>query len=80
MKGRAVFATLTGGLLILLLAIAVLASDPPVASEPVPAPWIGEALWSSRGLDLTIQAFILLAGVLAILLLLRVEPGGGPHG
>ncbi len=52
----------------------------PVASpgvpEPISPPWLGEALWQGRGLDMALQAFIILAGAMAIVLLLRREPGG----
>ncbi len=45
-------------------------------ASPIGPPWIGESLWVERALDLAVQAFILLAGVFVVVLLLREEPSG----
>jgi hypothetical protein len=69
-------AALAGALAVAgLLAAAVLASAP----EPVPAPdsppWIGELLWGERAIEAIAQAFILLAGTFAIVLLVPSRRG-----
>ena len=69
-KGAAAlaFVVLGGALLVVLLL-----SVPPGPSNAVDSPWIGPWLWEVRGLDLAIQALLVLAGVLGILHLLAPE-------
>lgn len=71
----AAFAVALGAALVL----AVLPELSPPSAPAVPT-WIGESLWVARGLDTTIQSFLLLAGVLTIVLLLRASPGGERRG
>lgn len=81
MKGKALFATMASALLFGILAAGLLADGFPDAPTPESPPWIGEALWVDRALDLAVQGFILLAGVFAIVLLLREASGGeATHG
>jgi multisubunit Na+/H+ antiporter MnhB subunit len=70
---KTVGALLVSGALVLLLAAAALQ-----ALAPAPAPgggltWIGDALWRDRGFDVVVQGFIILAGALAVIFLLRQE-------
>lgn len=67
-------------LLLAALALGVLPDLVPGPPTPGPPPSLGDALWTIRSLDLAVQAFILLTGVLAIVLLLRRDAGGGRHG
>jgi len=62
------FVILGGALLVVLLS-----ALPAGPSESVDSPWIGPWLWEVRGLDLAVQAFLVLAGVLGILHLLGPE-------
>jgi len=79
-NARAAFALAASTALFAVLSGALLTTAPPSVPAPGSPPWIGETLWSARALDLLVQAFIVLAGVLAIVLLLRDEPGGATHG
>lgn len=76
MRAKAAFGAVVSAALLAVLALSVLPNLGPGAPSPVSPPWIGEALWQQRTLDLAVQSFILLAGVFAIVLLLREEPGG----
>ncbi len=78
-RGKAAFAVVASTLLFAILARAILPELGPGAPAPVSPTWIGESIWTVRTLDLALQAFILLTGVFAIVLLLREEPGGA-HG
>lgn len=60
----------------LLLGVVTVLPNP--AAPEVESPWIGPFLWESRGLDLAVQALLILAGVLGVLLLLGREGEGGP--
>ncbi len=66
----ALLVLLTGGAVL----IGVLAALPTPSAPPAPAGWIGQGLWEVRGLDLAAQAFIVLAGVFGVLLVLG-RPG-----
>jgi len=54
-----------GGLL-----VALVAAFPAPAAETVETPWVGPWLWGARGLDLIVQAVLVFAGVLGVLLVL----------
>src|SRR3990170_1087544 len=57
--------------------VGVLALFPALPPAGAPGPgtgWIGQGLWEVRGLDLAAQAFIVLAGVFGVLLVLG-RPG-----
>jgi len=73
---KTVLAALASAALFLLLAASILPALGAGAPSPTSPNWLGEALWSERSLDLAIQSFILLTGVLVIVLLLREERGG----
>lgn len=75
-RTKTAFAVIASVILFAILARAVLPELGPGAPAPVSPSWIGDSLWLVRTLDLALQAFILLAGVFAIVLLLREEPGG----
>jgi len=81
MRGaKAIVASVASIALFAALALAILpdlAPGPPVPGAP---PSVGEVLWTIRSLDLAVQAFILLTGVVAIVLLLRREAGGARRG
>jgi len=79
-RAKAAFAVAAATILFLVLVASVLPVLGPGAPAPLSPSWIGDALWLERTLDLAIQAFILLAGVFAIVLLLREEPGGARGG
>ncbi len=66
----ALLVVLTGGAIL----VAVLAALPPAGAPPAEAGWIGPGLWEVRGLDLAAQAFLVLAGVFGVLLVLG-RPG-----
>jgi len=74
-RGKAVaalaFVVLGGALLVFLLS-----AVPAGRSGAVDTPWIGPWLWEVRGLDLAVQALLVLAGVLGILHLLEPEGEG----
>ena len=71
---KTAFAALASAALFLLLTLAILPVLGPGVNSPVGPPWIGESLWSERALDLAVQAFILLAGVFVVVLLLCEGP------
>ncbi len=60
-----------GGLL-----VALVSALPAPASETVETPWVGPWLWGNRGLDLIVQAVLVFAGVLGVLLVLGPREGG----
>lgn len=60
-----------GALLILVLT----ALPGPTVGE-VESPWVGPSLWEVRGLDMAIQALLILAGVLGVLLVLGSREEG----
>lgn len=80
MNARAAFAIAASAALFAVLSGALLTTAPPSVPAPGSPRWIGEALGTGRALDLAVQAFIVLAGALAIVLLLRDELGGAAHG
>jgi hypothetical protein len=70
-------AAIVGALLVILaggaVLIAVIAalSEFPTPAGPAPGTgWIGVDLWGTRGLDLAVQAFLVLAGVFGVLFVL----------
>jgi len=65
------FVVLGGGIL-----VALLSAVPPGSSGTVDSPWIGPWLWEARGLDIAVQALLVLAGVLGILLILGPREAG----
>ncbi len=74
-RGRIVGAflvILVGGALL----IAVFSALPGGPAMGVENPWVGPWLWEVRGLDLAIQALLILAGVLGVLLILGREEEG----
>ncbi|HEY5605377.1 MAG TPA: hypothetical protein VIL45_02525 [Thermoplasmata archaeon] len=73
----AVAASATLAVVLVVTIIPALTAEPDDATSPA---WLGEALWRTRGLDLTVQALILLVGSLAVMLLLREDRGGDRHG
>ena len=73
-RAKTAFAAVASAALFVLLGLAVLPVLGPGAPSPAGPPWIGESLWVDRGLDVAVQAFILLAGVFVVVLLLRGEP------
>lgn len=75
-RPKAIIASVASVLLFAVLALAVLPELAPGPPTPGAPPSIGDVLWTIRSLDLAVQAFILLTGVLAIVLLLRREAGG----
>lgn len=66
-----IWVLLAGGLLVLLLT-----AVPSPQSEAVESPWIGPWLWEVRGVDLAVQALLILAGVLGVLLVLETGREG----
>jgi len=75
---RTAFAILAGVALLAALGWALLPNLAPAVVPPVVDHRFGDALWSDRALDLIVQAFLLLTGVLAILLVLR-DPSREEH-
>lgn len=71
---------LAGATLLTVLAWTLLPNLAPVVAPPVISHGFGEALWLDRALDLVIQAFLLLTGVLAVLLLLQDSSREGRDG
>ena len=74
-RAKTAFAGFASVALFAVLALAILPTLGPGAPSLTPLRWIGESLWVERALDLTLQAFILLAGVFVVVLLLREDPG-----
>lgn len=77
---RSAFSVLAGVALFAVLGWALLPNLTPAFAGPIVPQRFGEALWSNRALDLVVQAFLLLTGVLAILLLLQDSSREGRHG
>lgn len=77
---RVGFAIVAAGTLFLALAFALVPSLAPDVRVPAGPTWPGDALWSARALDLVVQAFLLLTGVFAVLVVLREEPREGDDG
>jgi len=75
---RTAFAILAGVALLAALGWALLPNLAPAVVPPVVDHGFGDVLWSDRALDLIVQAFLLLTGVLAILLVLR-DPSREEH-
>ncbi len=69
----ALFVVLTAGA-VLVGVLALLPVLPPAGAPGPGTGWIGQGLWELRGLDLAAQAFIVLAGVFGVLLVLG-RPG-----
>ncbi|OGS50263.1 MAG: hypothetical protein A3K65_08780 [Euryarchaeota archaeon RBG_16_68_12] len=61
-----------GGLL-----VGLLSAFPTPTGDAVETPWIGPYLWNARGLDLIVQALLVFAGVLGVLLVLGPREGEG---
>lgn len=68
---RTALVILAGGALFAVLGWALLPSLVPVVAPPAASQRFGDALWSDRALDVVVQAFLLLTGVLAVLLVLH---------
>jgi hypothetical protein len=69
----ALLVLLVGGFALLVL----LSALPSPSTAIVDTPWIGPSLWEVRGLDMAIQALLILAGVLGVLLILGGEEEAG---
>lgn len=71
---------IVGAFLVILvggaLMVAVFSALPGGPATGVESPWIGPWLWEVRGLDLAIQALLILAGVLGVLLILGQKEEG----
>lgn len=72
-SGRLLSAVALGVLLFVLSVMALLMDLAPAPAPPAGPESFGHALWSVRPLDILVQGFLLLAGVLAILLVLQHE-------
>lgn len=77
---RTAFAILAGVTLLAVLGWALLPNLAPVVVPPVVPQRFGDALWTDRALDVVVQAFLLLTGVLAILLILQNPSQEGRNG
>lgn len=62
----ALIVVLAGGSLL----VTMLTFIPPADAIAVETPWVGPWLWEVRGLDMVVQALLILAGVLGVLLIL----------
>ena len=78
MRPKTVAPLLASGALTLVLAIAALQALAPAPAPGVGPTGIGDALWRDRGFDVVVQGFILLAGALAVIFLLRQETEARP--
>ena len=78
--GRRGFVVVTGTLLFALLAWSLFPNLAPGPPSPGTPEQFADALWRDRALDVIVQAFLLLSGVLAVLLLLPERSGEATDG
>lgn len=76
-RAKTGLAVTASAVIVAILTLAVVPLLAQVTETPDSPLWLGEALWQERVLDLIVQALILLAASLAVVMLLRPEPGEG---
>lgn len=73
MNAKAVAGATIAVAFVALVAVAILPTTLPWPAIAPAGPGVGTALWTSRTVEVLLQAFVLLGGVVAILLLLGVR-------
>lgn len=77
MNGKNACALFLGVAFLILVIVVVIPQVTTWPVSPVPVVAAGEALWNGRTYEVILQGFIMLAGVMAILLLLGLNHSRG---